>query len=187
MLTQGPSDTGTGGRSGTTVLLIAVAAVFAAVWIATITGCSGAGSALMDLPDGTRVEARQPGKATAPATITRGPNGTWTISTGNQQTRTPAMIAASKAWVSYLIAAGLGLVGIGLLVAKKWLPIIPTTAGTWTLLLAGGLIFAVQMAITIPPWVWIALIGIGTALVIPGLISNWRDRKKTTQTQGAST
>lgn len=62
------------------------------------------------------------------------------------------------------------LLGVGLLVAKKWLPMLPTTAGSYVVLAGVGMIGLAM----VPQWVW-AVLAIGGAVAVG--LSWWVTRK----------
>ena len=136
-------------------------------------GCQGNGSIGITEADGTKLEVHQPGKAVVPATVSRDAKGNLTISTGSLQESTPALIAADKTWIAWLVGPGLMLLGVGAMVAKKWLPLIPTTAGTYTMA-AGVAVMALAIGLpTLPTWLWVAVaLGLGAWLIVPGLWAN---------------
>ena len=154
--------------------------IFAAavLWLTVLIGCESAGFIQIIEPDGTQIEVHQPGKSVAPATLV---TGNTSASTGNRQPQTSAMIAAGHTWIAWIAGPALMLIGIGALAAKKWLPVIPTTLGTYTMA-AGVAVIVLAIALpTIPTWVWaaaaIGAAALGLWLVVPGLISNFkRDR-----------
>lgn len=142
-----------------------------AAWIAA---CQSTGS--ISIRDG-EIVIKQPSDAVSPATF--GPAG---ASTGARQEQSPAMIAAGKAWISYVVGGAMMLAGVGLLVAKKWMPLLPTSAGTYTML-AGGAVIAVAMAglslASVPWWAWGIVAGAGAAIVVPGWLANRKQVKST--------
>lgn len=148
-----------------------------------ILGCAGGGLILMTDPGGMQVEVRQPGKAVSPATLTRGPSGDWIITTGSGQPQTPALTAAGHTWIAWVAGPALMAVGIIALAAKRWVPVIPTTAGTYAIAAGAGVMVLAIGLPSLPTWVWIAsAIGLGAWLIVPGLISNLKRAKA----QGAS-
>ena len=146
-----------------------------AVVILSAAGCESPAKIRLT-PDGTW-EVTSPPKPTAPATVTLGPDGTLRVSTGNQQEQTPEMIAAGKAWISYIVGGGIMVIGAGLLVVKKYIPNMPTTAGTYTMVAGGSVIVLAMLGIPISkiPW-WAVLIAAGVAavLIVPGWVVNKR-------------
>ena len=140
-----------------------------------LIGCESAGFIHVIEPDGTQIEVRQPGKSVAPATLVM---GSTSASTGNRQPQTSAMIAAGHTWIAWVVGPALMLIGIGALAAKKWIPVLPTTLGTYTMA-AGVAVMVLAIALpTIPTWIWaaaaIGAAALGLWLVVPGLISNFR-------------
>ena len=165
---------------------VALAALLFPVLLMLVLMLTTPGCGLLNSPgritytatDGTSVEVEQPGKSVTPASvaITSEAGVTTHISTGARQKQTPAMIAAGQTWTIYLIGAGLMLVGIGLIVAKKYIPVLPTTAGTYTIAAGVAIIVLAYALPAIPGWAWLiggaAALGVGAWLIVPGLISN---------------
>ncbi len=141
-----------------------------------LAACTNPGRIWIVQEDGTEIEVEQPGKAVTPATVTV---GEVTVTTGAAQEQTPAMIAADKTWIAWVIGPLLMLVGIGAFVAKKWFPLIPTTAGTYTIA-AGAAVMTLAIGLpSLPSWVWIAVaVGLGAWLILPGVISNIKGAKR---------
>jgi|GEM_PF-3722357 len=133
-------------------------------------------------PGGERWRISSPSDPTKPATFVRSPDGTVSISTGAQQEQTPAMIAAGKAWYSYAIGALVILAGVGLLVGKAFFPLIPTSAGTYTMLAGGAVIVLATVSVSIPWWAWLIAAGAGAAIILPGV---WANKKSQTAAPAA--
>ena len=138
-----------------------------------LAGCASRGTITVTQPDGTLIEVQQPSTATAPATVAVA-DGVLTVSTGNQQPQTPGMIVAGKAWISYAIGGLIILAGVGLLVCKAWLPLIPTSAGTYTMLAGGAVIVLATVSVSIPWWAWMIAAGAGAVIILPGAWANKR-------------
>jgi len=139
----------------------------------TLGGCASRGMIAYQTPDGTRITVHQPSTAVAPATVAVA-DGVLTASTGNQQPQTPAMIAAGKAWYSYAIGGLIILAGVGLLVGRVYLPLIPTSAGTYTMLAGGAVIVLATVSVSIPWWAWMIAAGAGAVIILPGAWANKR-------------
>jgi len=152
------------------------------VGLVVLSSCGRGGRITMDLPDGSAVRVDQPPKAVAPATISRGADGTMRLSTGATQEQTPAMIAADQTWLAWIVGPALILIGIGALAAKRWVPLIPTTTGTYTIA-AGAAVMTLAIGLpSLPTWVWILIaVGLGAWLILPGLMANLQSQKKGTQ------
>jgi len=144
-----------------------------------IVGCGSPGLIRWTFPDNSVAEVRQPSDPTKPATLMRSPDGTVSISTGAQQEQTPAMIAAGKTWYSYIVGAILILAGVGMLIGKAYLPLIPTSAGTYTMLAGGAVIVLATVSVSIPWWAWLIVGGAGLVIIGPGI---WANKKVATQT-----
>ena len=159
--------------------------------LAGLVSCEMPGRITTTTPDGKRIEVDQPGKAVAPATLTWGPDGSLTISTGNLQEQTPAMIAAGKTWIAWIVGPLLMVAGVGAFVLKKWLPILPTTAGTYLIACGAGVCALAVGLPSLPTWVWIVVaLGLGLWLIVPGLLHNHKQqnpRKKTTTQTAVNT
>jgi len=153
--------------------------LLAAIVILLAAGCDSSGLIRVLEPDGAEIEVRQPGKAVAPATLSRGGTGQMVISTGNRQQRTPAMIAADKTWIAWIVGPALILIGVGAFVAKKWFPLVPTTGGTYPIA-AGVAVMALAIGLpSLPTWIWIAAaFGVGLWLILPGVVSNFKGAKR---------
>ena len=147
--------------------------------IAAIGGCASSGVIGYDGADGTSMLIRTPSEAVSSGTFEITADGAVRANTGAQQKRTGAMIAAENAKLGWFIGPIVALVGIGLLVAKKWMPLIPTTAGTYTIL-AGVAIVVLAVALpSIPWWAWMigagGAVAVGLWLVMPGIMANMRN------------
>lgn len=115
--------------------------------------------------------AEQPSDAVTPATAAAGPQGT-AAGSGNQQEMSASEIAAEKMpWVGLCL---MGL-GIGTLVLRAWMPIVPLSASIVTIAL-GALAWIMPSIMTN---MWIIIIGGGGigALYLMGFFDNHRHRK----------
>ena len=144
-------------------------------------GCDafrGRGRIIVHESDGDWVKVYQPGKAVTPATVRRGPSREWIITTGSQQATTPALIAAEQTWIAWIIGPLLMAAGIAALALKRYLPMLPTTVGTYAIT-AGAAVMALAIGLpTLPTWLWIlAAIALGAWLILPGLFSNLKSAK----------
>ncbi|QDU71037.1 hypothetical protein [Mucisphaera calidilacus] len=150
------------GMTLTATLFVAVMAITSCVHHGRITCTDGSGA---------KVTVTQPDKAVHPATLEHGP---MIISTGSGQKQTPAMIAADQTWIAWVTGPALMIGGVGVLAARSYLPLIPTTAGTYTIAI-GAAVMALAIGLpALPTWVWIvAVIGLGLWLIVPGVISNY--------------
>lgn len=124
-----------------------------------------------------------PGNATAPPAMTMTADASTAVetvdvsmSTGNAERPTAREMAignlSSLTWLGGLLMVA----GVGLLVAKIWLPIIPTTAGS-TVMVGGLLMVASGYLLSVLP-VWIVAVGAGVLIVAPSAYATWRDKSK---------
>jgi hypothetical protein len=108
--------------------------------------------------------------------------GTTTLSatqTGPSK-RPPTTMELTAGRLDTLMWAGIGAmaIGLGLLVLKKWVPVLPTTAGTYTMLMGGAMVAASVALAAIPTWVWIGMALAGVTIVGVSYLATRRDKKK---------
>jgi len=163
----------------------AVAGCAAAAALLTLGGCRQGGFIRAAFPDGTTVSIRQPAGATEPATFawtqaprTAGGQGSAAASTGAPGPLSPAAIAAGQTWIAWIVGPAIAVVGVGCLVARRWIPLIPTTAGTYLIAAGAGVVAAAIALPAVPRWVWtagaLAALALGAWLIVPGVLANRR-------------
>lgn len=94
------------------------------------------------------------------------------------RTATREELSSARANTLMILGAIVALVGVGLWVARAYLPIIPTTAGTYAVLAGGAMVTASFMLPSIPAWSWLVVLAIGLALILPGVWANWNAMNK---------
>jgi len=154
---------------------VAIASLLLLFVVLMLLACSGRGKVIAERiwPDGRseRVEAVTPPKAISPASVSAGQTGdNWSFhaSSGSGQPRDNALSSLSSL---PMVGVGLMVVGIGLLIAKTWFPIIPMEAGFGLAALGAALIAA---PVLIDRYAWLLALGVGLVFVFLIGTTVWR-------------
>ncbi|MEO0966028.1 MAG: hypothetical protein AAFY08_13045 [Planctomycetota bacterium] len=161
-------------------------AVLVLMWLMVVafSGCTTQQSRTEVLDSAGKVAARHEAGSTTflqktesppSTTVSVDPDGSLTAtSTGAFDQPLTETEAAQKTRATMVwLGGGLILLGVVAFVAKTWLPLIPTTAGSY-LILAGAGVMALSL---IPGWVFTVLLLGGAAAVGISLYANWKTQR----------